>query len=66
MVQEVIPNNNSCDRTKRPNVTRFLPYWKDRIRIMGVDHVHMELNKGKTTILTRKDRTGLMQALGLR
>lgn len=50
----------------RAQVAKFLQYWKDRVKLKGEDVVRDELLKGKTILLTRKDRMALLVELGIR
>jgi hypothetical protein len=57
------------DYTHRPNVQKFLPWWREFIQKnnipkgSGLEKALVILKKGKTKFLDRKDRVGLMQAL---
>jgi hypothetical protein len=53
------------DRTGRPNVIKLLPWWRQYLVDNGVEKTTRILKAGYTTILTRKDRVGLLQALAL-
>jgi|PlaIllAssembly_1097288.scaffolds.fasta_scaffold15805_6 hypothetical protein len=54
------------DRTWRPKVQKWLPYWERMVAQHGEEKVFNYLSKGETKFLDRKDRVGLLQALGMR
>lgn len=49
----------------RANVKKFLNYWRVYLCKHGAEETRRCLKNGKTKALNRKDRIGLMQALGL-
>lgn len=53
------------DYTKRPNVVKWLPYWQNLVEQNGKEWCARCLQRGHTVKLSRKDRYGLLQALGL-
>jgi hypothetical protein len=66
-----VNGNAKKDYTHRPNVKRFLPWWREFVKKndtppgkgRGLNHAIEVLRKGKTKFLDHKDRLGLMQAL---